>query len=373
MRCPRWVNSSSRDEILASTDSEGDASITIKVKNARIPRGRRLGRRVRRVKAHVKTALVTGGAGFIGSRLVAALLDEGARVRVLDIQRGRLDGVRSPQLEFFGLGGDDRSGGMMDRRTVDDATEGVDVVFHLALNWDGHSWGGALPLADRLDVNIRGTLNLLEAARSHAVKHFLYASSIAVYGKRRSPVMDEETICRPELWRGGPGPGYAITKLTLERLCLSYHVDSGLPVTVFRIDVVFDDDEYQDLSPETIRTALRGEPLQVGKGEAGASVHVDDVSRAFVAAALNEKAYGQVVNISNPEALISDLEVSEIVIRAIGSKSKIHFVESGLSGPVIANVAKAQKLLQWKPLKGRKHLEEAIVRMIQKETSRLHH
>ena len=136
---------------------------------------------------------------------------------------------------------------------------------------------------------------------------------------------------------------------------------------------MFDDDEYQDLSPETIRTALRGEPLQVGKGEAGASVHVDDVSRAFVAAALNEKAYGQVVNISNPEALISDLEVSEIVIRAIGSKSKIHFVESGLSGPVIANVAKAQKLLQWKPLKGRKHLEEAIVRMIQKETSRLHH
>src|SRR5207245_546275 len=141
-------------------------------------------------------------------------------------------------------------------------------------------------------------LNLLEATKSHGVKQFLYASSIAVYGKRASPVMDEETICRPELWRGGPGPGYAITKLTLERLCLSYHVDSGLPVTVFRIDVVFD---------------------------------------------------------------------------AVGWKSKIQFAESELSGPVIANVVKAQKLLQWKPLMGRKHLEEAIVRMIQKETSRLHH
>src|SRR5947209_12248237 len=208
------------------------------------------------VTIHRKKALVTGGAGFVGSRLAPALLDEGYSVRVLDIQRGRLDGVRSPQLEFFGLGGDDRNGGMMDRRTVDDATEGVNVVFHLALNWDGHSWGAALPLADRLDVNILGTLNLLEAAKSHGVKHFLHASSVAVYGKRNSPVMDEETNCRPELWRGGPGPGYAITKLTLERLCLSYHADFGLPVTMFRIDVVFDDDEYKDPSPDNIVLVL---------------------------------------------------------------------------------------------------------------------
>ena len=70
---------------------------------------------------------------------------------------------------------------------------------------------------------------------------------------------------------------------------------------------------------------------------------------------------------------ISDVEVCEIVIRAIGSKSKIQFAETKLSGPVIANVAKAHKLLQWKPLKGRKDLEEAIVRMTQKEVSRLRH
>jgi len=324
------------------------------------------------VTAHVKTALVTGGAGFIGSRLVATLLDKGYRVRVLEIQSGRLGGVRSPKLELFGLGGDERNGGMMDRRTVDDATKGVDVVFHLALNWDGHGWGAALPLADRLDVNIRGTLNLLEAAKSHGVKQFLYAGSIAVYGKRDSPVMDEETICRPELWRGGPGPGYAITKLTLERLCLSYHVDSGLPVTVFRIDVVFDDDEYQDLSPETIRTALRGEPLSVGKGEAGASIHVDDVARAFVAATLNEKAYGQVFNLSNPSAHISDLEVCRLVIHAVGSKSRVKSVDTGLTGPSIARVDKLEKLLGWKALKGRRDLEKVILRMAQREASQTH-
>jgi len=173
-------------------------------------------------------------------------------VRVLDLQEGRLAKDRDANLEFVGLGADHVKGGMVDRETVDEATKGVDVVYHLALNWDGHTWSGRMPLADLLDVNIRGTLNLLEAATTHGVKHFLYASSVAVYGKRDSLVMDEETTCRPELWRGGPGPAYAIMKLAIERLCLFYHLERELPVTVFQIDVVFDDDEYQDLNPEAI-------------------------------------------------------------------------------------------------------------------------
>jgi len=249
-------------------------------------------------------ALVTGGGGFIGSRLVRLLLGQGYSVRVLDVQRGRLEGDHSPRLEFVGLGADDLRGGMADRRTVDEATEGVDVVYHLAINWDGHSWAQTLPLAELMDVNIRGTLTLLGASRSQGVKHFVYSSSIAVYGKRDSPVMDEETICKPELWRGGPGPGYAITKLAIERLCLFYGVTHGLPVTVFRIDVVFDDDEYQDLSLKTIRAALHGEPLKVEKGEEGTSIHVDDVAGAFAMATLNKRAYDQVFNLSNPGARV---------------------------------------------------------------------
>ncbi|SRR6266568_1389451 len=319
------------------------------------------------------TALVTGGSGFIGSRLVRLLLREGFSVKVLDIRQGLLQGDRHPKLEFIGLGSDDAKGGMVDRRTADEATRGVDIVYHLAINWDGHSWGQTHPLADLLVVNVRGALNLLDAARSRGVKHFLYASSIAVYGKRDSPVADEETICRPELWRGGPGPGYAILKLSIERLCLLYQTVHGLPATILRIDVVFDDEEYQDLSQETIRAAVRGDPLKVEKGEVGASIHVDDVARAFSMATLNENAYGHVFNISNPEARISDVEVCEIVIDALGSKSRIQFVESELSGPMIANVGKAQRLLQWKPLKGRKDLEETIVRMTQKEAGRLRH
>jgi len=321
-------------------------------------------------RSEATKALVVGGAGFIGSALVKLLLRERYSVRVLDVSRGRLDGIGDAALEFVGLTSDDLNGGMADRKIVDEATHGVDVAYHLALNWDGHSWAHRRSLADLWNVNIRGTLNLLEAAKAQGVQHFLYASSVAVYGKRTSPVMDEEAIPRPELWRGGPGPAYAIMKLALERLCLLYHVEHGLPVTVFRIDVVFDDDEYLDLSQETIRAAVRGEPLQVERGEAGASIHADDVATALLMAARNPKAHGQVVNLSNPRALISDLEVCKLVIDAVRSKSRIEFVESPLTGPVIGSVEKAERLLGWKPVKGKEDLEQTIIRMAQREAQR---
>lgn len=311
--------------------------------------------------------LVTGGGGFIGSRLVRMLLAQGHHVRVLDVDAGRLGEERHPNLEFVGLGADHLKGGMADKRLVDQAVDGVEVVYHLAINWDGRSWSSAFPLADLLDINVRGTLNVLEAAASHEVSHFLFSSSIAVYGKRTFPVLSEDDSCNPELWRGGPGPGYAITKLVTERLCLLYHHERRLPVTVFRIDVVFDDDDHLDISTETIRAALRGDPIKVERGEAGAAVHVDDVARAFLMATLNRKSYGQIFNLSCPEAYMTDLEVCQLVVDTLDSKSRIDLIETDLTGPVLGAVDKAESVLGWKPLKGRKDLESTIIKMAQRE------
>jgi nucleoside-diphosphate-sugar epimerase len=217
-------------------------------------------------------ALVTGGGGFIGSRLVDALLSKGWSVRVLDIRYGALEKFKD-QLEFFGIGGNDLCGGMADEDIVKRSVDGVDVIYHLAINWDGATWKHRLPLQTLFDVNIRGTLNLLEAARSEGVKHFLFASSTAVYGDTELEVVDEESVCKPELFSGDPGPAYAIMKFVTERLCLLYYHNYGVPVTVLRIGYVF-------------------EPP--GKGE----IHVKDVVQAFLLATLNEKAYGQVFNVS---------------------------------------------------------------------------
>jgi nucleoside-diphosphate-sugar epimerase len=247
--------------------------------------------------------LVTGGSGLVGSRLVRALLKEGRKVRVLDTRSGELeDQKENPDLELAGIGADELRGGMADRRLVEESVRNADVIYHLAINWDGGSWRHTLPLADLYDANVRGTLNLLEAARSHGTKHFIFSSSVAVYGetertlalKRRSrrAQADEETACWPELWNGDPGPAYAILKLTCEKLCLMYYHDYGLPVTVFRLEYVF-----------------------TGKGELedGANVHVDDVVRAFLLAELNEKAYGQVFNLANPTPHITTSKLQRVL------------------------------------------------------------
>ena len=128
--------------------------------------------------------LVTGGSGLLGSRLVRRLLEEGQKVRVLDTRIGELRDIRThPKLELFGVGAGHRSGGMVDKATVYIATRNVNVIYHLAINWNGYRWRHNLPLPDLYDANIRGTHNLLEAARSRKIDHFLVSSSAAVYGE----------------------------------------------------------------------------------------------------------------------------------------------------------------------------------------------
>ncbi len=255
-------------------------------------------------RSKARRFLVTGGSGLLGAVLVQKLLDDGQKVKVLDTRYGDLRDVRTHRnLEFLGVGAGDLHGGMVDKRTVYRAIRNVSVVYHLAVNWNGHSWRHSLPLAQLFDVNVRGTLNLLKAARSQNVKHFLFSSSAAVYGETQRTVslkghsllkrrVDEESACKPYLWDGDPGPAYAVLKLTLENLCMMYHHAYGLPVTAFRIEYVF-----------TNNHQLKD----------GANVMVDDVVRAFLVATLNKKAYGQIFNLAYPVPYISIRKIQRVL------------------------------------------------------------
>lgn len=204
-------------------------------------------------------------------------------------------------------------GGILDRMVVEDSVRDIGVIYHLAINWDGTSWKHALPVADLFDANIRGTLSLLEAAKSSGTKHFIFSSSVAVYGetektisqKRRKRDMqaNEETVCWPELWNGDPGPVYAILKLTTEKLCLMYYHHHGLPVTVFRVEHVFAGE--RELSD-------------------GANIHVGDVVRALLLAELNKRAHGQVFNLAYPTPHISPKKLQSARLEATNNQ--------GLSG-----------------------------------------
>lgn len=315
------------------------------------------------IKSVERNVLVTGGGGFIGSRLVQALLQEGCRVKVLDVQLGRLKDVTNPNLEFVGIGGDEVHGGMADKDIVEQAVKGVDVIYHLAINWDAVTWKRMHPSADLFDVNVRGTLNLLKAAKSHGVKHFLFSSSCAVYGKTKTSVVDEETLCRPELWDGDPGPQYGILKLTTEKLCLTYCHHYGLPVTVFRIEVLFDDEESQMLGRTAVEKALRGETIEVIEGDGQASIHVDEVVQAFLLATLNKDAFGQVFNLSNPATFTSDRELYEALIRLTNSRSEMKLVANPtLTNPMVESIEKIQNVLGWNPQKSKEDLMRAIAR-----------
>jgi UDP-glucose 4-epimerase len=311
-----------------------------------------------------KKVLVTGGAGFIGSRLVQALLKRECRVKVLDSRCGVFEGKKNPNLEFVGVGSDGLRGGMADRSIVEQAVEDVDVVYHLAINWDGYTWKHTLPLADLFDVNVRGTLNLLEAAKSEGVRHFLFSSSCAVYGESGSMVVDEECVCNPELWVGDVGPAYGVLKLAVEKLCLLYCRQYGLPVTVFRIEFVFDESEALP-SSKIMENVRKGETIEVVEGDGYASIHVDDVVEAFLLATLNENAFGQVFNLSNPAAYVSYRELYEFLVELTGSKSVVKLVTDPLyRGRVPESVEKIERVLGWKPLRGKDDLKRALVSSI---------
>ncbi len=228
-----------------------------------------------------KKVLVTGGAGFIGSKLVHVLLERGVKVKVLDTQAGALRTETNPNLQFLGIGSESVSGGMADRDLVRQAVEDVDVIYHLAINWNGHTWKHELPVADLFNTNIGGTLNLLDAARSHNTRHFILSSSCTVYGETKTKIVGEDTVCNPELWEGDVGPAYGILKLTTEKLCLLYYHQYGLPVTAFRIEYVFDDNDAIP-SSSIIENLRKEETIEVKDSDGYGSIHVDEVVQAFL-------------------------------------------------------------------------------------------
>lgn len=175
----------------------------------------------------MQRVLVTGGAGFIGSHLVDALLALGSwEVRVLDnLSTGSLDNVRHCMADIEFLEGDVR-----DRDAVAKAVRGVDSVSHQA----------ALPSVPRSikdpvasnDVNVCGTVNVLDASRRAEVKRFVFASSSSVYG-------NSETLPKAESMATNPISPYAVSKLAGELYCRTFHMAYALETVALRYFNVF--------------------------------------------------------------------------------------------------------------------------------------
>jgi UDP-glucose 4-epimerase len=235
--------------------------------------------------------LVTGGAGFIGSNLVDALLASGDRVRVLDdLSSGRIENLEENLGEIELIEGD-----VADRAAVARAVDGVDYVLHHAAlasvpksvedPWRNHR------------VNVDGTLLLLLAAREAGVKRFVLASSSAVYGE------GEESPKREDLAPQPLSP-YATSKLVGEHYCRQFTACGWVPTVSLRYFNIFGPrqdpaSDYAAVVPIFIHRLLDGNPVTIyGDGEQTRDfTFIDNVVTANLLAVRTEAAVGGVFNI----------------------------------------------------------------------------
>jgi nucleoside-diphosphate-sugar epimerase len=133
---------------------------------------------------------------------------------------------------------------------------------------------------------------------------------------------------------------------------------------VFRIEAVFDENNALP-SSKIVDNLRKGEIIEVTKGDGYASIHVNEVIQAFLSATLNERAYGQVFNLSNPATFITYYELYRFLIKNTNSKSKVRLAADQASiGRAIESTKKIQKTLGWKPYKTKEDLKKAILQSI---------
>ncbi|HVD24428.1 MAG TPA: NAD-dependent epimerase/dehydratase family protein [Gaiellaceae bacterium] len=273
-----------------------------------------------------QTALVTGGAGFIGSHLSERLLAEGWEVYALD------DLSTGSDANVFHLSQDPRFHlsveSVLSSSVVSELVHRCDAVFHLA------AAVGVRLIVERpghtLLTNVRGTENVLEYA-SRFGKPVLVASSSEVYGDHRA-----EDLPLAENARRIYGPttarrwAYADSKAMDEFLALARHEEDGLRCVIARLFNTVgprQSGEYGNVIPRFVQAALAGEPLEIhGDGsQTRCFCHVDDTVRGLVRLMEKPAAVGQVFNVGSTES-VTILELARRILRLTGSSSELVFV-----------------------------------------------
>jgi UDP-N-acetylglucosamine/UDP-N-acetyl-alpha-D-glucosaminouronate 4-epimerase len=252
------------------------------------------------------TALVTGGAGFIGSHIAAALMANGARVRVLDDlstgHRENLDEIGG-DLDFI-------EGSVADEALLNKVLNGVEVVFHEA----------AIPSVPRSVeaprqthvASIDGTFSLLMAARDNRVRRVVYAASSSAYG-------DQPTLPKSEQMLPDPLSPYAVAKLVGEYYCQVFTRVYGLETVSLRYFNVFGPrqdpgSQYSGVVSRFISSLLSDErPVIFGDGEQSRDfTYIDNVVAANLSAASAKDAAGKIINIANGQRITLNELLAEL-------------------------------------------------------------
>jgi len=247
-------------------------------------------------KSHRKVSLVTGGTSSLGIHIIRRLLKRGDEVRaIIKEHPTTTDDWRVLPAGCIPYVADFTFRSEKDKETLIEACRGVDEIFHI---------GGAVFNAKHkynhlINTNVIGTENLLRAylyanPEGHSTAHFMYASSVTVYGyKRKNEVLTEESDTRP-------GSGYAESKVMAEKVIRSFQTaNPRLPYTIFRIGNLYGQG-YEREYFKIFKLLKEGRMTYLGQGDNHLTLaHVDDVADAMVLASDNPKALDKVYNITD--------------------------------------------------------------------------
>ncbi|MBN1666894.1 MAG: GDP-mannose 4,6-dehydratase [Anaerolineales bacterium] len=271
-----------------------------------------------RKQAH---ALITGGAGFIGSHLAEALLRKGQQVTIIDnLSTGRFENIavltEHPNFRYV-------IDTITNEMVMDRLASECDVIYHLA------AAVGVRLIVERpvhtIETNVMGTEAVLQAARRYKAQ-VLIASTSEVYGKgNRVPFSeDDDVVLGPTVrsrW------SYAATKMVDEFLGLAYYQEQGLPVTFFRLFNTVGPRQvgrYGMVIPRFVQQALQGEPLTIyGDGQQSRCfMHVSDAVEAIIALGQTPAAIGQVFNVGATEE-ITIFDLARTVLAVLDGQEQL--------------------------------------------------
>jgi UDP-glucose 4-epimerase len=318
-------------------------------------------------------ALLTGGAGFVGSHLAEALLERGDQVHVLDnLSTGAIDNIEHLKgRKGFGYTIDS----VMNEPVAAELIDRADVVFHLAA-----AVGVRLIVespVNTIETNVHGTEMVLKLANKKK-KKVLLASTSEVYGKSLAVPFREDT----DLVLGPTHKGrwsYACSKAIDEFLALAYHKEKRLPVVIFRLFNTVGPRQtgrYGMVVPNLVKQALLGHPLTVyGDGtQSRCFTYISDVVGVLLAQADHDGAVGQVLNVGNDKEEVTISDLARRVKERTRSKSEIVNVpydqayEEGFED-MPRRVPDLQKLRALTGYEPKVHLDEILDRVIEYFTS----
>ena len=312
-------------------------------------------------------ALITGGAGFIGSHLADRLLDRGDKVVLLDdLSTGRLSNIEHlngrSDAEFV-------LGSILNTDLVDKVVSRVDTIFHLAAAV-GVNLIVEKPL-ESLITNIRGTETVVEKAHKYNTR-ILVMSTSEIYGKNTSDSLSEDD----DRILGSPLKSrwsYSEAKAIDEILAYTYWREKGLETVIIRLFNTVGPRQtgsYGMVVPRFVGQALRHQPLTIfGEGtQTRCFCHVSDVVGGLVALSEHPEAFGKVFNLGGAEE-ISIGDLAERIIELAGSDSEVEYIpydaayEEGFEDMVrrVPNVDRARQLVGFEPSVGLDDIIRSVI------------